>query len=94
MEIDLTKDAREWQRIARDYADNYLQPHEVEAELNDGVLPDGGLFLYSSQSGYRRPEEPWRARIADGMPGCNLGTTWPRNQRPVLVFPGSAVMDV
>jgi alkylation response protein AidB-like acyl-CoA dehydrogenase len=40
MEIDLTKDAREWQRIARDYADNYLQPHEVEAELNDGVLPD------------------------------------------------------
>ena len=40
MEIELTKDAREWQRIARDYADNYLQPHEVEAELNDGVLPD------------------------------------------------------
>ena len=40
MEIDLTKDARDWQRIARDYADNYLQPHEVEAELNDGVLPD------------------------------------------------------
>ncbi len=40
MEIDLSKDTREWQRIAREYADNYLQPHEVEAELNDGVLPD------------------------------------------------------
>ena len=40
MEIDLSKDTREWQRIARDYADNYLQPHEVEAELNDGVLSD------------------------------------------------------
>jgi alkylation response protein AidB-like acyl-CoA dehydrogenase len=40
MEIELTKEARDWQRIARDYADNYLQPHEVEAELNDGVLPD------------------------------------------------------
>ncbi len=39
MEIELTEDARKWQRIAREYADNYLQPHEVEAELNDGVLP-------------------------------------------------------
>ena len=39
MEIPLSKDARKWREIARDYADNYLQPHEVEAELNDGVLP-------------------------------------------------------
>ncbi|MGB5256687.1 MAG: acyl-CoA dehydrogenase family protein, partial [Woeseiaceae bacterium] len=40
MHIKLSKDALAWQTIARDYADNYLQPHEVEAELNDGVLPD------------------------------------------------------
>ncbi len=39
MEIPLSKDARKWQRIARQYADEYLQPHEVEAELNEGVLP-------------------------------------------------------
>jgi alkylation response protein AidB-like acyl-CoA dehydrogenase len=37
--IEISKDALAWQKIARDYADNYLQPHEVEAELNDGVLP-------------------------------------------------------
>lgn len=40
MHIKLSKDAVAWQKIARDYADNYLQPHEVEAELNDGVLPE------------------------------------------------------
>lgn len=39
MEIDISEDARQWQKIAREYADEYLQPHEVEAELNDGVLP-------------------------------------------------------
>ena len=39
MHINISKDALAWQKIARDYADNYLQPHEVEAELNDGVLP-------------------------------------------------------
>ncbi len=38
MDIEISKDARAWQKIAREYADNYLQPHEVEAELNDGVL--------------------------------------------------------
>ena len=40
MKIELSDKARKWQAIARDYADEYLQPHEVEAELNDGVLPD------------------------------------------------------
>ena len=39
MRINISKDALAWQKVARDYADNYLQPHEVEAELNDGVLP-------------------------------------------------------
>ncbi len=39
MHIEISKDALAWQKIARSYADKYLQPHEVEAELNDGVLP-------------------------------------------------------
>jgi alkylation response protein AidB-like acyl-CoA dehydrogenase len=40
MHIDISEDASKWQKIARDYANDYLQPHEVEAELNDGVLPE------------------------------------------------------
>ncbi len=40
MQIPMSSEARRWQEIARDYADEYLQPHEVQAELNDGVLPD------------------------------------------------------
>ena len=40
MKIELSDSARKWQTIAREYADEYLQPHEVEAELSDGVLPD------------------------------------------------------
>jgi acyl-CoA dehydrogenase len=39
VKIELSESARKWQAIARDYADEYLLPHEVEAELNDGVLP-------------------------------------------------------
>lgn len=40
MTPELSDTAREWQRIARDYADDYLQPHEIDAELNGGELPD------------------------------------------------------
>jgi acyl-CoA dehydrogenase len=40
LKIELSDSTVEWQVKARDYADEYLQPHEVEAELNDGVLPD------------------------------------------------------
>jgi alkylation response protein AidB-like acyl-CoA dehydrogenase len=40
VKIELSENAIAWQAKARDYADNYLQPHEVEAELNDGVLPN------------------------------------------------------
>ncbi len=36
--IEISKDAQTWQKIAREYADDYLQPHEVEAELNEGAL--------------------------------------------------------
>ncbi len=39
MKIQISDDARHWQAVARTYADEFLQPHEVEAELNDGVLP-------------------------------------------------------
>jgi acyl-CoA dehydrogenase len=39
VKIELNDNALKWQAIAREYADEYLQPHEVEAELNDGVLP-------------------------------------------------------
>ena len=39
MKIELSKDAERWAAIARAYADEYLQPHEVEAELNGGDLP-------------------------------------------------------
>lgn len=38
MKIELSDRANHWQKVAREYADEYLQPHEVEAELNDGVL--------------------------------------------------------
>jgi acyl-CoA dehydrogenase len=39
LKIEISDDARKWQAVARTYADEYLQPHEVEAELNDGELP-------------------------------------------------------
>ena len=39
MKIQLSDSALEWQAKARAYADEYLQPHELEAELNDGELP-------------------------------------------------------
>ena len=38
MENKLNKNTKKWQKIAREYADNFLQPHEVEAELNNGEL--------------------------------------------------------
>jgi acyl-CoA dehydrogenase len=40
MNLQLSDSARHWQKLAREYADEYLQPHEVEAELNEGVLPE------------------------------------------------------
>ena len=35
----MSDSARRWAAIARGFADEYLQPHEVEAELNGGELP-------------------------------------------------------
>lgn len=39
MNIPMSDSAAKWQAIGRDYADSYLKPHEVEAELNGGDLP-------------------------------------------------------
>ncbi len=39
MQIELSKSAVAWQKKARQYADEFLLPYEVEAELNGGVLP-------------------------------------------------------
>jgi len=39
VKIKLSDSAIEWQQRARSYADEYLQPHEVEAEMSEGVLP-------------------------------------------------------
>lgn len=39
MKLRLNEQAQRWQLVARDFADQFLQPHEVEAELNEGVLP-------------------------------------------------------
>ncbi len=39
MKIELSESAITWQKKARKYADEYLQPYECEAELNGGELP-------------------------------------------------------
>ncbi len=39
MHIELSDNARAWQTRARAYADEYLEPHEIEAEMNGGKLP-------------------------------------------------------
>lgn len=39
MHIELSDQAISWQQKAREYAEEYLQPYEVEAELNRGQLP-------------------------------------------------------
>jgi len=38
VDIRLSDNALEWQRIGRAFANDYLLPHEVEAELNNGAL--------------------------------------------------------
>ncbi|MDH3748256.1 MAG: acyl-CoA/acyl-ACP dehydrogenase [Gammaproteobacteria bacterium] len=40
MKVEISDTALVWQARAREFADAYLQPHEVEAELNNGELPD------------------------------------------------------
>ncbi len=38
MNIELNANVLDWQKKARDFAENVLQPHEVDAELNNGML--------------------------------------------------------
>ena len=40
MNIEISEGAKSWQAIARGFADDYLQPHELTAEFNNGELPD------------------------------------------------------
>ena len=40
MKLSLDKSAQEWQAKARAFAEQELQPWEVEAELNNGVIPE------------------------------------------------------
>lgn len=61
MKIELSDSAIEWQKISRDYADEYLLPHEVAAELNDGVLPADVLSRQKNQAlelGFSRIDVP------------------------------------
>jgi len=39
VDIELSEEARTWQKTAREFADVYLLPHEVEAEHAGGELP-------------------------------------------------------
>ncbi len=39
MKIQLTASAQHWQNSAREFADEYLLPYEVQAELNSGKVP-------------------------------------------------------
>ncbi|WP_405221270.1 acyl-CoA dehydrogenase family protein [Lentisalinibacter sediminis] len=39
MDLELDETSREWQERARRFAEDYLQPHEIEAELDEGRLP-------------------------------------------------------
>lgn len=39
MELTLSGNAREWQEKARNFAEQELQPWELEAEFNNGVIP-------------------------------------------------------
>jgi len=63
MKIELTDSAKDWQRKARAFADDYLQPHEVEAELNDGCI-DGAITTRNKaraiELGFSRIDVPKR----------------------------------
>ena len=61
MKIDLNKSALDWQEKARDFAVNMLQPHEVEAEMNNGELPIGVRKQHKARAidlGFSRMDVP------------------------------------
>jgi alkylation response protein AidB-like acyl-CoA dehydrogenase len=41
MKLELDATTREWQAKAREFAESELIPFEIEAEMNDGSIPDG-----------------------------------------------------
>ena len=50
MNIELDENATAWQKKARDFADDYLLPYEVEAELNNGELSDDVVARQKSRA--------------------------------------------
>jgi alkylation response protein AidB-like acyl-CoA dehydrogenase len=61
LKIDLNKSALDWQEKARDFAVNMLQPHEVEAEMNNGELPIGVRKQHKARAidlGFSRMDVP------------------------------------
>ena len=61
MEITLDRRALEWQTKARTFAEQELQPWELEAEFNNGVIPlksvsaTGSLPSNSASAGWTSP---------------------------------------
>ncbi len=61
MKIKLDERAARWQATAREFADEELIPHEVEAELNDGRLPadlSARHALIALELGFSRMDVP------------------------------------
>ena len=100
MKIELSPSAKEWQKKARTYADEYLQPHEIEAELNNGVLPDDITERNKKRaielgfSAIDAPKEYGGLELPMVEQGRHLGADGTCDQRLVLVFFRAAELDV
>ena len=63
MDIQLSDTARDWQRKAREFVDAELQPWEIEAEHNGGVLPaevNQRHRAHARELGFSRMDAPKR----------------------------------
>ena len=71
MELSLSASVKEWQAKARNFAEQELQPWEVEAELNDGVIPEEASQRHrrlALELGFSRMDAPERyGGLALGM---------------------------
>lgn len=71
MELSLSASVKEWQAKARAFAEQELQPWEVEAELNDGVIPEEASRRHrrlALELGFSRMDVPERyGGLALGM---------------------------
>ena len=93
MDIQHSVSTREWQQRVRQFVEQELIPWEVEAELNNGVLPEGISAMMQDKAvalGLSKMDAP----VAQGRSGSGLGSTRPCDQRPVLVLSGSSALDV